>query len=257
MRDKYGAPQAGFTHPELSSGSCRERGYGFRIQTLDTPGWRVQIALTHPGPSRRRRLDRPIPLIVYPTHALLGGVPGRKDRATLAGHCDWSLGAGLEDATMVHRSNRLAIRRVGFQWAWQRAWQWLAVRFLGGTQCWGATKAEVWRGLPGDDLVPAPTLAANRSVTVHAPAAAVWDWLVQLGWHRAGWHRYDGIDPSWSPTRRRAPLLVAGSRRRSTAIRIASSRSSSGYFLGAAMTLILPRNENLHQIRYSTPSGRS
>jgi hypothetical protein len=48
-----------------------------------------------------------------------------------------------------------------------------------------------------------------------------------------------GLIPSCSPTRASAPFLVAGSRRRSTAIRMARSRSSSGYFLGAAMTLIL------------------
>ena len=43
-----------------------------------------------------------------------------------------------------------------------------------------------------------------------------------------------------------------GSRRRSTAILIARSRSSSGYFLGAAMTLILSWNESLHQTRHGT-----
>src|SRR5690606_19237435 len=61
-----------------------------------------------------------------------------------------------------------------------------------------------------------------------------------------------GLTPSCSPTRRSAPDRVTGSRRRSTAIRIARSRSSSGYFLGAAMTLILPWNESLHQTRYAT-----
>jgi len=55
-----------------------------------------------------------------------------------------------------------------------------------------------------------------------------------------------------TPTRRNAPVLVPGSRRRSTAILIARSRSSSGYFLGAAMTLILPWNESLHQTRHGT-----
>ena len=49
-----------------------------------------------------------------------------------------------------------------------------------------------------------------------------------------------------------APVLVTGSRRRSTANRIARSRSSPGYFLGAAMTLILPWNESLHQTRHAT-----
>src|SRR5690606_19731766 len=70
-------------------------------------------------------------------------------------------------------------------------------------------------------------------------------WVTQL-------RRVSGLIPSWSATRRSAPVLVAGSRLRSTAIRIARSRSSSGYFLGAAMTLILPWNESLHQTRGAT-----
>ena len=43
-----------------------------------------------------------------------------------------------------------------------------------------------------------------------------------------------------------------GSRRRSTAILTARSPSSSGNPLGAAVTLILPWNESLHQTRYGT-----
>ncbi|MCU1691845.1 MAG: hypothetical protein JWM64_936, partial [Frankiales bacterium] len=41
-------------------------------------------------------------------------------------------------------------------------------------------------------------------------------------------------------------------RRASTANRVARSRSSSGYFLGAAMTLILACDESLHQTRRET-----
>lgn len=64
--------------------------------------------------------------------------------------------------------------------------------------------------------------------------------------------RSSRISRSSSPTRRNAPVLVAGSRRRSTANRIARCRSSSRYFLGAATTLILSRNESLQQTRYGT-----
>jgi hypothetical protein len=55
--------------------------------------------------------------------------------------------------------------------------------------------------------------------------------------------------PSCSATRAIAPCLVAGSARSSTARRTALSRSSSGYFLGAAMTLIL------HGLRASIRPG--
>ena len=59
-----------------------------------------------------------------------------------------------------------------------------------------------------------------------------------------------GLIPSCSPTRCNAPGRLTGSRRASTAIRIARPRSSSGYFLGATMTLILSGIESLHQTRH-------
>src|SRR3954469_24050260 len=58
--------------------------------------------------------------------------------------------------------------------------------------------------------------------------------------------------PNCAPIRFNAPVRVAGSRRASTASRVARSRSSSGYFLGAAMTLILTWIESLHQTRGGT-----
>ena len=58
-----------------------------------------------------------------------------------------------------------------------------------------------------------------------------------------------GCIPSWPATREIAPGLVAGSCLNSTAIRVARSRNSSLYFLGAAMTLIL------HGLRASTRPG--
>ena len=63
--------------------------------------------------------------------------------------------------------------------------------------------------------------------------------------------------PSCSPTRRNVPDLVAGSSRASTAILVALSRSSSGYFLGAAMLLILPWDQSLHQTHGDTKRRHS
>src|SRR5699024_6856827 len=65
-----------------------------------------------------------------------------------------------------------------------------------------------------------------------------------------------GLIPSCSPTRRNVPDLVAGSSRASTAILVALSRSSSGYFLGAAMLLILPWIQSLHQTRGDSGCGQ-
>jgi hypothetical protein len=57
----------------------------------------------------------------------------------------------------------------------------------------GATKDEVQRSLPGDELVPNPKFVWNQAITIHAPAAEVWPWLVQIGNQRAGWYSWDAI----------------------------------------------------------------
>jgi hypothetical protein len=59
---------------------------------------------------------------------------------------------------------------------------------------WGATAAEVSGRLPGDGLVPAPTFVSTRAVTIAAPPALVWPWLVQMGQGRAGLYSYDGLE---------------------------------------------------------------
>ena len=57
-----------------------------------------------------------------------------------------------------------------------------------------------------------------------------------------------GCTPNWSATRLMAPHADSGSFRASIAIRVARCWSSTLYFHGAAMTLIiLPRIESLHQ----------
>ncbi|MEO8851664.1 MAG: SRPBCC family protein [Allobranchiibius sp.] len=56
---------------------------------------------------------------------------------------------------------------------------------------WGVTAAEIARRYPCDDIVTTPVLQAWRGVTVHAPAAQVWPWVVQL---RLGPYSYDWID---------------------------------------------------------------
>ncbi|MFC5262679.1 hypothetical protein ACFPJ1_11240 [Kribbella qitaiheensis] len=59
---------------------------------------------------------------------------------------------------------------------------------------WGSTDAEVDATLPGDEIVDEPTFAATRAVTIDAPPADVWPWIVQLGFNRAGWYSYDLLD---------------------------------------------------------------
>ena len=62
------------------------------------------------------------------------------------------------------------------------------------TLTWGATCDEVVRPLPGDDLVANPLYVTTRAISVKAPAAAVWPWLVQLGQNRGGFYAYDVLE---------------------------------------------------------------
>lgn len=59
---------------------------------------------------------------------------------------------------------------------------------------WGATQEEVGQPMPGDEIQPHPTFNATRAVTISAPPAQVWPWLVQIGYKQAGWYGYDFID---------------------------------------------------------------
>jgi len=70
-------------------------------------------------------------------------------------------------------------------------------------QSWGATDEELRRPMPGDDLVSHPLMDATRSVSIEAPASAVWPWLVQMGYGRAGWYSYDRLDNAGTPSAER------------------------------------------------------
>jgi hypothetical protein len=59
---------------------------------------------------------------------------------------------------------------------------------------WGTDPTEAGRELPGDDLVPDATKIETRGITIDAPPSAVWPWLVQMGYDRAGWYSYDRLD---------------------------------------------------------------
>lgn len=59
---------------------------------------------------------------------------------------------------------------------------------------WGASDAEVRRPLPGDDLVPRPDWSYTHAITIDAPRAAVWPWLLQLGQDRGGFYSYEALE---------------------------------------------------------------
>ena len=78
-----------------------------------------------------------------------------------------------------------------------------AVAFMGYTfsavlwpvhRTWGTQPAEYSLALAGDDAGRRPALEIQHAVTVHAPASAVWPWLLQLGQDRAGFYSYDWLE---------------------------------------------------------------
>lgn len=70
---------------------------------------------------------------------------------------------------------------------------------------WGATDKELHRSMPGDELVPGAA-STTRATTINASAEAVWPWLVQIGYDRAGWYSYDWIDNDGKPS---ADLIIS------------------------------------------------
>src|SRR3954451_8031785 len=61
-------------------------------------------------------------------------------------------------------------------------------------RAWGVDPSEMELALPGDDLVTEPNAIETRGVTIEAPVAKVWPYLVQMGFGRAGWYSYEMLD---------------------------------------------------------------
>jgi hypothetical protein len=60
---------------------------------------------------------------------------------------------------------------------------------------WGATDTEANGRLPGDELLEEADGVATRSITIDAPASAVWPWIAQMGPSpRGGAYTYDWIE---------------------------------------------------------------
>jgi hypothetical protein len=59
---------------------------------------------------------------------------------------------------------------------------------------WGAADAEARGHMAGDELMPGARIVSTRAVEIHAPPAAIWPWLVQMGPGRGGAYTYDWIE---------------------------------------------------------------
>lgn len=58
----------------------------------------------------------------------------------------------------------------------------------------GATEAEAWQVLPGDDIVAGEAFQNTLAVTVEAPARDIWPWVIQLGQDRAGFYSHEFLE---------------------------------------------------------------
>jgi hypothetical protein len=59
---------------------------------------------------------------------------------------------------------------------------------------WGATDDERQAALPGDELVADARYVTTRGITIAAPPAAVWPWLVQMGQDRGGFYTHNWVE---------------------------------------------------------------
>ena len=72
---------------------------------------------------------------------------------------------------------------------------------------WGVDRKEAERELPGDELVPDAEAIDTRGIDIAAAPDAVWPWLVQMGYGRAGWYSYDELDMDRPSAERIVPEL--------------------------------------------------
>ena len=72
---------------------------------------------------------------------------------------------------------------------------------------WGATPGEVDAALPGDELLPRAQFRCTRAITIQAPPALVWPWLVQVGCLRA----VSTATTSWTTSATRAHMTSSPS----------------------------------------------
>jgi hypothetical protein len=107
----------------------------------------------------------------------------------------------------------------------------LAARRVGRRS--GATGAEARAPLPGDEVVPEPLWESTRAITIEAPPADVWPWIVQMGFpaYRAGWYTPYWLDRmQWGIRERSADAIVPELQHLSVGDRVPDSRDWSAFF---------------------------
>jgi len=111
----------------------------------------------------------------------------------------WTLRADVEpDGTSTFRTETRAIAtdpgaRAKFRLYWSLLSPGILIIREAMMPTLKAAAERTW-SLPGDELVAGPQAQMTHAITIAAPPAAVWPWLVQMGGQRAGWYSWDALD---------------------------------------------------------------
>jgi hypothetical protein len=132
-------------------------------------------------------------------------------------------------------------------------------------QRWGATDEEIAGTWPGDELSPYPASEATRAITIHAPAAEVWPWLVQLGQDRGGFYSYTWLENLFGARMRNADRILPEHQSRQVGDTIwmmpRERRGGMGFVRvarldpGRAMVLVLPEDYEAVETEDIAPHG--
>jgi hypothetical protein len=124
---------------------------------------------------------------------------------------------------------------------------------------WGATDDEVDARLVGDDLVAEPARQCTRAITIDAPPARVWPWVVQLGADRGGFYSYDWLENLFALGIHSADRIVPEWQQRQVGDLVyADAKGSGGWYVMAveherALVLQVADVEAGHPVRRSEP----
>jgi proline iminopeptidase len=92
---------------------------------------------------------------------------------------------------------------------------------------WGTTSEEADATLHGDTLIARAESSATMAVTLRAPPAQVWPWLIQMGCDRAGWYSWDRLDNGGRPS---AMEIVPAWQELTVGDRLMSTPDGSSFF---------------------------
>ena len=136
------------------------------------------------------------------------------------------------------RGNGLAIFALFFLAIWVIIY---ALFLYPGFMNWGATLDEQRMALPGDELIQPGQAHFTRAITISAPPAAVWPWILQMGQDRAGFYSNTWLENLTGANIHNADLLHPEWRNRhlGDVVTLARSDLFGGYFADITQTHIV------------------